>query len=197
MAASLGAHPQTLRGGTARKGSQAARTVGAETRPTGSKEGIVAAGHTADRGQTNVVSKNHKVGKDEPCPCDSGKKYRHCCLGKGFTWERDSEGQLYRTMPLSPELVQLLEQNRRSFIAKHGREPRPDEPLFPELAKLAPGEFEEQVAEAMEAAGIDKAQIHAFRQTGLILTEDNQKFVPDVELEEFKDAVSHYRAMQN
>jgi hypothetical protein len=23
-----------------------------------------------------------KTGRNEPCPCGSGKKYKHCCLGK-------------------------------------------------------------------------------------------------------------------
>jgi len=30
-----------------------------------------------------------KVGRNEPCPCGSGKKYKHCCMGKeGGTNER-------------------------------------------------------------------------------------------------------------
>jgi len=24
----------------------------------------------------------YKIGRNDPCPCDSGKKYKHCCLGK-------------------------------------------------------------------------------------------------------------------
>jgi len=26
--------------------------------------------------------KSDKIGRNEPCPCGSGKKYKHCCLGK-------------------------------------------------------------------------------------------------------------------
>ena len=26
-----------------------------------------------------VVNKNKKVGPNEPCPCGSGRKYKHCC----------------------------------------------------------------------------------------------------------------------
>ena len=25
------------------------------------------------------LSGNHKIGRNEPCPCGSGKKYKHCC----------------------------------------------------------------------------------------------------------------------
>jgi hypothetical protein len=24
----------------------------------------------------------HKLGRNDPCPCGSGKKYKHCCLSK-------------------------------------------------------------------------------------------------------------------
>ena len=32
-----------------------------------------------------VVYKKPKVGRNEPCPCGSGKKYKKCCLGKSDT----------------------------------------------------------------------------------------------------------------
>ncbi len=28
---------------------------------------------------TTVVRANPKIGRNEPCPCGSGKKYKHCC----------------------------------------------------------------------------------------------------------------------
>ncbi|MEO0069575.1 MAG: SEC-C metal-binding domain-containing protein [candidate division WOR-3 bacterium] len=30
----------------------------------------------------SVVSEGAKVGRNDPCPCGSGKKYKHCCLLK-------------------------------------------------------------------------------------------------------------------
>jgi len=30
------------------------------------------------------VRKHHKVGRNEPCPCGSGKKFKKCCIGKGI-----------------------------------------------------------------------------------------------------------------
>ena len=29
--------------------------------------------------KANTVVKERKVGRNEPCPCGSGKKYKHCC----------------------------------------------------------------------------------------------------------------------
>ena len=33
-------------------------------------------------GPAPIKSAHPKVGRNEPCPCGSGKKYKHCCLGK-------------------------------------------------------------------------------------------------------------------
>jgi preprotein translocase subunit SecA len=29
-----------------------------------------------------TVVKKKKIGRNDPCPCGSGKKYKKCCLGK-------------------------------------------------------------------------------------------------------------------
>ena len=29
--------------------------------------------------KSGTVVKGHKVGRNDPCPCGSGKKYKHCC----------------------------------------------------------------------------------------------------------------------
>jgi len=29
-----------------------------------------------------MKTKSVKVGRNDPCPCGSGKKYKKCCLGK-------------------------------------------------------------------------------------------------------------------
>ena len=28
---------------------------------------------------SGTVRKPHKIGRNDPCPCGSGKKYKHCC----------------------------------------------------------------------------------------------------------------------
>lgn len=32
----------------------------------------------------STVRKNRKIGRNEPCPCGSGKKFKKCCIGKGI-----------------------------------------------------------------------------------------------------------------
>ena len=37
-----------------------------------------------DRRHSPVIRTGKKVGRNEPCPCGSGKKFKHCHLGKGI-----------------------------------------------------------------------------------------------------------------
>lgn len=32
--------------------------------------------------QSKIIVKDKKIGRNEPCPCGSGKKYKQCCLNK-------------------------------------------------------------------------------------------------------------------
>jgi preprotein translocase subunit SecA len=38
----------------------------------------VAAGQTDGKRQAQKVA-GKKIGRNDPCPCGSGKKYKHCC----------------------------------------------------------------------------------------------------------------------
>ena len=74
-----------------------------------------------------------KLSRNAPCPCGSGREYGACCRDKGFEWVEDEAGAVYRTTPMTPEVREALEQRRQAFLAKHGREPGPDDLLFPDL----------------------------------------------------------------
>lgn len=37
---------------------------------------------TLRTGPAPVRATGPKVGRNDPCPCGSGRKYKHCCLGK-------------------------------------------------------------------------------------------------------------------
>jgi len=80
-----------------------------------------------------------KVGKNEACPCGSGKKYRDCCWNKGFRLVRDSEGVIHKQIPLSTsemkralgmktkEIQEMFragsEEVEGRFRKRHGRNP--------------------------------------------------------------------------
>jgi integron integrase len=133
-----------------------------------------------------------EAGRTAPCPCGSGRKYKHCCWGKGFNWVEDEQGRLRREVPLSAEALVLLEEQRQKFRQQFGRDPGPDDLLFFEAPPLE--HVEHQLVEAMKRAGVDPAVIHAFEQTGLLVTEDNQHLIPDHDLRAWQAAVAQYNA---
>jgi hypothetical protein len=133
-----------------------------------------------------------KLSRNDPCPCGSGKKYNHCCWGKGFDWVEDEQGHLRREVPLSAEALALLEEQRQKFRQQFGRDPSGDDLLFFEAPPLE--QVEHQLVEAMKRAGIDPALIHAFERTGLLVTEDNQHLIPAKELQAWQAAVADYNA---
>jgi len=43
---------------------------------------VTVAGVTAKGGVQTIRRQKAKVGRNDPCPCGSGKKYKKCCAGK-------------------------------------------------------------------------------------------------------------------
>ena len=132
--------------------------------------------------------------RNERCPCGSGDKYKRCCFLKGFHFYRDDEtGEVIRSVPLNrevrAELDPLLAAQREKFIAKFGREPGPDDPIFFDLDE---DKLRQDTANAMRAAGIRPALIYAYEETGLIVTQENRRLIPENDLREFDAKVREY-----
>src|SRR5438270_621056 len=83
-----------------------------------------------------------RISRNAPCPCGSGKKYKHCCYGKGFEWQEDEEGGVYKSVPLSHEMADILEEQRQKFIDRYGREPGPNDPVFFDMPPVEQIEFQ-------------------------------------------------------
>lgn len=131
-----------------------------------------------------------KLSRNAPCPCGSGKKYKHCCYRKDFEWVEDDEGNIFKAMPISDEMKDLLDEQHDSFVQQCGREPKPDDPLFPDAPH--PEHMEHQMVEMMKEAGINPAIIHAFEKTGRLVTEENQHLLSDAELDQWESAIEEY-----
>ncbi len=95
-------------------------------------------------------------------------------------------------MPMSDELKALLDEQRESFVEEHGREPGPDDLVFPNMPH--PEHMEHQTIEIMKEAGLDPAIIYAVEQTGRLVTEENQHLLSDRELDEWNAAIEKYEA---
>jgi len=124
------------------------------------------------------------------CPCGSGKKYKKCCWHKSFEWVQDDDGTIRKAVPIPDELKELLEEQREAFIAEHRREPGPDDLLFPDLPHSE--HLEHMLVEDMKKAGIDPAIIHAFEETGMLVSEENEDIITDNDMDEWIDAISEY-----
>ena len=46
-------------------------------------EDAVSQAHYLRQNKHTIVRDNKKIGRNEPCPCGSGKKYKNCCLAFG------------------------------------------------------------------------------------------------------------------
>jgi hypothetical protein len=134
-----------------------------------------------------------KLSRNSPCPCGSGKKYKHCCYCKGFDWQEDEAGTIYKNVPLSEEAAGILKEQRRKFVAKFGREPNPDEPIFFDAPPVE--HLEAEMVQAMRKAGVDPAIIYAFEKTdGLLVTEQNQHLISQADLDAWQAAIDEYEA---
>ena len=102
----------------------------------------------------------------------------------------DETGTVFRSTPMTPQVREALEQLRQAFIARHGREPVPDDLLFPD--RPHPEHLEAMMVEDMRAAGLEPAFIYAFEKTGLLVTEQNQHLIPENDLAEWDAAVEEY-----
>jgi integrase len=108
-----------------------------------------------------------------------------------------------RTLPVADETLAGLLEQREHFRAKFGREPGPEDPLFfdPDSEAATPQPFPVQraqsiIADAMQAAGVHPRLVHAFRRTGLLVSEDNIELVPEQDLAAWQAALEEWDALQ-
>jgi len=88
---------------------------------------------------TDVPSE--KVGRNEPCPCGSGKKYKHCCLGKHEAAMRTKDTEQTENLQANDkEQGQLIQRIEKAF-ALLGSQQYPEAIRFAlKLTKLYPNE---------------------------------------------------------
>jgi preprotein translocase subunit SecA len=70
-----------LRVSVVSRGAQPSGRTTLNVLPPGLKDSSAAAGAMAGNAKARPVQKGKKVGRNDPCPCGSGKKYKFCCGG--------------------------------------------------------------------------------------------------------------------
>lgn len=106
----------------------------------------------------------------------------------------------YRRVRMTPEMIQLLDEQREAFIKKFGREPRPEDPIIydedcDEPTPLSEAKIHDLMLNALLQANSRPEFVYAFKKTGRLVTESNQHLLTRAELKEWKDAVNEYRRL--
>jgi hypothetical protein len=60
-----------------------------------------------------------KIGRNDPCPCGSGQKHKHCCLDK------KRSPSIYQKLLLAVVILILAGGLIRAFVSFRGLEPGP------------------------------------------------------------------------
>jgi hypothetical protein len=138
------------------------------------------------------MKSEEKVGRNEPCPCGSGKKHKNCCWGrKDFV--RDETGRVVERVSLDADLSKKMDEFLKVREEALGRPLEPGEnPL------LFPGETWEGVEASMSSvlkdAGINPAIIYAYEKTGFLVSAMNVKSFSNDEIREWNAALREYKA---
>lgn len=133
-----------------------------------------------------------KIKVNDPCPCDSGRKYKKCCKGKDIIWEQDSAGDFYRVFPVEGKLEEVVKQLDEEIYKHFERERLPDDPLMPHTLMFSDKDHERKMIEVMEKEGADPAFIYAYKKTGILLTDEMAARAPGSLVDEWDNAVDEY-----
>ena len=131
-----------------------------------------------------------RLGPNAQCPCGSGKKYKKCCMRKKFDWVENENSDIGKSIPIAPELKELLQIQLERFREHFGREPGPNDPIFFDQPPLEHSEF--YAVRDMRRAGLAPELVYAFEKTGLLVTDMNQDLIPEKDLEEWDAAIEEY-----
>ena len=105
-----------------------------------------------------------------------------------------------KSIPLTPELIEMLKLQKQRFVKKFGREPGPNDPVFFNEAADSPqfpneAEFQaefDEILDRAQAEGVDPAKIYASRKTRRLVTDHNLKFLTQEEIDEWNAAIAEY-----
>ena len=115
----------------------------------------------ADSGLRREHMSRRRISRNAPCPCGSGKKYKHFCYGKDFDFVEGDDGIISREIEMTEELQDVAKGLMESFQLRHGRKPGPNDKLFDGAPPLE--HIEHYTVEAMKKAGVDPALIILIR----------------------------------
>lgn len=131
------------------------------------------------------------------CPCKSGKTYARCCKHKAFNWMINEEGDIYKSIPISPQINEVLDEVSERFFLIFEREPRDNDPIFLDKYLIGDEELHKRTIQLMEQAEWQPELIYAYKKTGgLMLSRENKKFATEKDIQEWHDAIDEYYRLE-
>jgi hypothetical protein len=131
----------------------------------------------ADGEKAPPKEKPQKAGRNGPCPCGSGKKYKKCCLLKQREHER-----AVREARRRPRRERTPPRPKSGAVA--GEFIPVTEPQFDEDATVT----------AMKNAGVKPEVIYAFQKTGRFIAPESRQMYDEETLAEWDAAIEEYEA---
>lgn len=127
------------------------------------------------------------------CPCESGKRYGQCCKKKKLQWVIDEHGDIYKRIPISPEMRKIVKELEADYQRYFERSPQGSDPIVLGKYLFSPEEIGRQTAEAMKRAGMRPELIYAYQKTGgLLLSRENEALMPEKDVQDWKAALDKY-----
>lgn len=130
-----------------------------------------------------------ELGRREPCPCGSGRKYGRCCARKAFSFGHNAAGVLVKQHKIRPEVADIVRGEHDRYEAFYGRPPAEDDLLF--AFALNPADSIYSLArDLLKGEVVPPDIVYAYcRSDGLLPVEGNLDVISDTDLAEF----SHWR----
>jgi hypothetical protein len=126
------------------------------------------------------------------CPCGSGRQYGACCKKKKIEYFISNEEEVFRRMPLSPEIVGRLKEHEQEFVKIFGRKTGKHDLVLFDQFLTGFDETDEIVEKISKQVGVREQVIFATRRTGFIVGEHSKEIMPDIDYQEWLDAIDEY-----
>ena len=131
-------------------------------------------------------------GRNDSCPCGSGKKYKRCCANKAFTFVKESEDTVTQVLPIEGGLREIIDNHRSSFLKHFEREPDDDDPLLLGKYLMSEDDIERETIDAMRRTNADPAHIYAYRRTGYLICDAYLDRFTGAAIQEWNAAVKEF-----
>jgi hypothetical protein len=133
-----------------------------------------------------------KPGRNSRCPCGSGRKFKHCCVGKDFAFTASEQDSYSVKIPITDDMQKALDRSAEEFRRHFEREPGSGVPLFLAKYLYSEDDVERETLAAMEAAGTDPATVYAYKKTGRIVLASKLQSYTGAAIAEWDKAIDEF-----